>query len=89
MLTVLGVLLTQAVSAQERLVAALQRQADMDGSTGLAIRRVPDEALTAALSTAQGEEGTALVLMDVTSSRPSTTRTATSPVTTPWSTSPR
>lgn len=65
MLTVLGVLLIQAVSAQEHLVAALQRQADIDALTGLATRRVLDEALTTALSTAAGDEGTALVLVDV------------------------
>ncbi|MBB3086854.1 GGDEF domain-containing protein [Geodermatophilus sabuli] len=65
MLAVIGGLLTRAVSAQDRLVAALQRQADVDSLTGLVTRRVLDEALDVELSGGCPGDGTALVLVDV------------------------
>jgi diguanylate cyclase (GGDEF)-like protein len=52
-----------------RLVAALQRQAGLDSLTGLASRRVLDDALAAALATPWSRDGsdagTALILLDV------------------------
>jgi diguanylate cyclase (GGDEF)-like protein len=65
MLAVIGGLLTRAMSAQDRLVSALQRQADVDSLTGLVTRRVLDEALDVELSGGCPGEGTALVLVDV------------------------
>jgi diguanylate cyclase (GGDEF)-like protein len=65
MLAVIGGLLTRAMGAQDRLVAALQRQADVDALTGLVTRRVLDEALDVELSGGCPGDGTALVLVDV------------------------
>ncbi|RBY96288.1 GGDEF domain-containing protein [Blastococcus sp. TF02-8] len=65
MLGVTGGLLTRSVNAQERLVGALTRQADVDALTGLVTRRVLDRALTTALARTGPEAGTALLLMDV------------------------
>lgn len=60
-----SMLLTAASESQARTVAQLQRMAAIDPLTGLATRRVLDEAATSALSGAHSEAGTALVLMDV------------------------
>jgi diguanylate cyclase (GGDEF)-like protein len=49
----------------ERLMGALERQAAVDGLTGLVTRRVLDDALSSALSASATPEGTALVLVDV------------------------
>ncbi|RBY94927.1 GGDEF domain-containing protein [Blastococcus sp. TBT05-19] len=65
MLGVTGMLLARSANSQERLVAALQRQADVDALTGLVTRRVLDQALSTALARAGSEDGTALLLMDV------------------------
>ncbi|NEK84219.1 diguanylate cyclase [Blastococcus saxobsidens] len=65
MLAVIGGLLIRSTSKQERLVAALKRQADVDALTGLVTRRVLDEELTRALARTSNLEGTALLLMDV------------------------
>ncbi|MCF6745213.1 GGDEF domain-containing protein [Blastococcus sp. KM273128] len=65
MLTVLGVLLTHAVGKQERLVAALQQQADVDALTGLVARRVFDEALEERRHAPGPDAGTALLLLDI------------------------
>ncbi|MGY1822005.1 GGDEF domain-containing protein [Geodermatophilus sp. SYSU D00079] len=65
MLAVIGTLLMRAMAAQDRLVAALQRQADVDALTGLVTRRVLDEALDVELSGGCPGDGAALVLVDV------------------------
>ena len=64
-LVVAAVILVRAASTQDRLVAALQRQADVDPLTGLVTRRVLDDALTGALERGPTGDGTALVLLDV------------------------
>ena len=63
-LVVMAVLLVRAREVQDRLVAALERQATVDGLTGLVNRRVFDAALERALSR-PAHCGTALVLVDV------------------------
>jgi diguanylate cyclase (GGDEF)-like protein len=64
-----AVLLVQVMNRMARLVAALQRQAGLDSLTGLASRRVLDDALAAALATPWSRDGsdagTALILLDV------------------------
>ncbi|MGY1661098.1 GGDEF domain-containing protein [Geodermatophilus sp. SYSU D00705] len=65
MLAVVGGLLTRAMSAHDRMVAALQQQADVDALTGLVTRRVLDEALDVELSGGCLGDGSALVLVDV------------------------
>lgn len=47
------------------LVAELEQLAAIDSLTGLVTRRVLDEAATAALSGAEGDQGTALILIDI------------------------
>jgi diguanylate cyclase (GGDEF)-like protein len=64
-LVVIAVMLVRAGDTQDRLVALLHQQASVDSLTGLVNRRVLDEALSAALSTRTGGQGTALVLVDV------------------------
>ena len=64
-LVVAAVILVRAAALQDGLVAALQRQADVDPLTGLVTRRVLDDALTGALEREPTGEGTALVLLDV------------------------
>jgi len=60
-----AVLLTVATERQARLVARLEEMAAIDPLTGLVTRRVLDEAASSALSGANSDEGTALVLLDV------------------------
>jgi diguanylate cyclase (GGDEF)-like protein len=64
-LVVAAVILVRTASTQDRLVAALQQQADVDPLTGLVTRRVLDDALTGALERDPMGDGTALVLLDV------------------------
>jgi diguanylate cyclase (GGDEF)-like protein len=64
-LILVTVLLIQAMNQQERLNAALHRQVAVDSLTGLVTRRVLDEALQHALTTARRPEGTALILIDI------------------------
>jgi diguanylate cyclase (GGDEF)-like protein len=64
-LVVASVILARAAAVQDRLVAALQQQADVDPLTGLVTRRVLDDALTGALERDPTGTGTALVLLDV------------------------
>jgi diguanylate cyclase (GGDEF)-like protein len=63
-LVVMAVLLVRAREVQDRLVAALEQQATVDGLTGLVNRRVFDAALERSL-TRPAHSGTALVLVDV------------------------
>jgi diguanylate cyclase (GGDEF)-like protein len=63
-LVVMAVLLVRAREMQDRLVAALEQQATVDGLTGLVNRRVFDAALERSL-TRPAHSGTALVLVDV------------------------
>ena len=64
-LVVTAVILVRTAATQDRLVAALQRQADVDPLTGLVTRRVLDDALTGALERDPTGDGTALVLLDI------------------------
>ena len=64
-LVVAAGILVRTASTQDRLVAALQQQADVDPLTGLVTRRVLDDALTGALERDPMGDGTALVLLDV------------------------
>lgn len=64
-LAVMSVMLVRAGDSQERLVEMLQRQASVDSLTGLVNRRVLDDALTTALAGPAGNQGTALVMVDV------------------------
>lgn len=58
-------LLTVTSERQARLVARLEEMAAIDPLTGLVTRRVLDEAASSALSGANSDEGTALILLDV------------------------
>lgn len=60
-----NVLLLRAGERQRALVTRLQQQAAIDPLTGLVTRRVLDDALGAALSSAAGEQGTSLIIVDV------------------------
>jgi diguanylate cyclase (GGDEF)-like protein len=60
-----AVLLSTATERQARLVARLEEMAAIDPLTGLVTRRVLDEAASSALSGANSDEGTALILLDV------------------------
>lgn len=60
-LVVVAIVLHRTATAQERLVQALQEQADVDALTGLVNRR----ALDRALGRRAGVDGAALVLIDV------------------------
>src|SRR3712207_2836400 len=64
-LVVAAVILVRTASTQDRLVTALQRQADVDPLTGLVTRRVLDDALTGALERDPTGDGTALVVLDI------------------------
>ncbi|MGY1696259.1 MULTISPECIES: GGDEF domain-containing protein [unclassified Geodermatophilus] len=63
-LAVVASMLERSCAVQERLVEALEQQATVDTLTGLVNRRVLDDALTVAL-TGSGDDGTALLLLDV------------------------
>ncbi len=58
-------LLVKAGQRQDVLIAKLQHQAAIDPLTGLATRRVLDQAAMSALSGAASGDGTALILIDV------------------------
>jgi diguanylate cyclase (GGDEF)-like protein len=58
-------LLTVATERQARLVARLEEMAAVDPLTGLVTRRVLDQAASSALSGANSDEGTSLILLDV------------------------
>lgn len=60
-----SVLLTATSERNARLVAKLEEMAAIDPLTGLATRRVPEQAAGAALRGASSECGTALLLLDV------------------------
>jgi diguanylate cyclase (GGDEF)-like protein len=60
-----AVLLTTSTERQARLVAKLEQMAAIDPLTGLVTRRVLDKAATSALSGANSDEGTSLILLDV------------------------
>lgn len=60
-----SVLLAVATERQARLVARLEEMAAIDPLTGLVTRRVLDEAASSALSGADSDAGTALILIDV------------------------
>ena len=60
-----AVLLVRAGERQDELVTRLERQAAVDALTGLATRRVLDEAARSAISGAVNHEGTSLILLDV------------------------
>jgi len=64
-LLLVAVVLTQARDAQDRLVARLLEMAAIDSLTGLVTRRVLDDATQTAISSAEAEEGTSLVLLDL------------------------
>ncbi|RJK97655.1 GGDEF domain-containing protein [Vallicoccus soli] len=64
-LTVVCLLLVRARDREERLNAELRRQAAVDPLTGLATRRVLDEAARCALDAGASAQETALVLVDV------------------------
>ena len=64
-LTTTAVLLIRSGERQDELVAKLERQAAVDALTGLATRRVLDEAARSAISGAVSREGTSLILLDV------------------------
>ncbi len=63
--TVVAAMLERAGNVQERLVEALEQQATVDTLTGLVNRRVFDDALAGALDGPAGDDGTALLLLDV------------------------
>jgi len=60
-----AVLLIRSGEQQAELVARLERLAAIDTLTGLATRRVLDEAAKTAMSSADSHEGTSLILLDV------------------------
>jgi diguanylate cyclase (GGDEF)-like protein len=60
-----AVLLGSATERQARLVARLEEMAAIDPLTGLVTRRVLDQAASSALSGANSDEGTSLILLDV------------------------
>ena len=60
-----AVLLIRSGERQDELVTKLERQAAVDALTGLATRRVLDEAARSAISGAASHEGTSLILLDV------------------------
>jgi diguanylate cyclase (GGDEF)-like protein len=64
-LALTAALLIRATWVQDRLVAQLRRQAAIDPLTGLVTRRVLDEATQSAISGAEAQVGTALVMIDV------------------------
>lgn len=60
-----AVLLIRSGERQAELIATLERLAALDTLTGLATRRVLDEAAKSAISSAVSSEGTSLILLDV------------------------
>jgi diguanylate cyclase (GGDEF)-like protein len=64
-LVAMGALLIRAGQRQDALVLELRRQAAIDPLTGLATRRVLDDAVRAALASDQSDGGTALGMLDV------------------------
>jgi diguanylate cyclase (GGDEF)-like protein len=64
-LLAMSVLLVRAGRRQDALVVELRRQAAIDPLTGLATRRVLDDAVRAALTSDDGGGGTALGIVDV------------------------
>ncbi len=60
-----AVLLVRSGERQDELVTRLKRQAAVDALTGLATRRVLDEAARSAISGAVSSQGTSLILLDV------------------------
>ncbi|WP_157695155.1 GGDEF domain-containing protein [Nakamurella panacisegetis] len=60
-----SVLLARSAEEQEVLIARLRRQAAIDPLTGLATRRVLDQAAQSALSGAASSAGTGMILLDV------------------------
>lgn len=60
-----AVLLVRSGERQDDLVTRLERLAAVDPLTGLATRRVLDEAARSAISGAVSQEGTSLILLDV------------------------
>lgn len=60
-----AVLLTSTSERQARLVTRLEEMAAIDPLTGLVTRRVLDQAASSALSGANSDEGTSLILLDV------------------------
>ncbi len=64
-LVLLSVLLVRAGDRQEELVARLESLAAVDPLTGLVTRRVLDQAVISALTSASVAGGTALILVDV------------------------
>jgi diguanylate cyclase (GGDEF)-like protein len=57
--------LIRAGVVQDRLIAQLRRQAAIDPLTGLVTRRVLDEATQSAITGAEAQVGTSLVMIDV------------------------
>jgi diguanylate cyclase (GGDEF)-like protein len=64
-LIAMSVLLVRAGQRQDVLVAELRRQAAIDPLTGLATRRVLDDAVRSALTSDDSDDGTALCMLDV------------------------
>ena len=64
-LTLTAMVLIRAGVVQDRLVAQLRRQAAIDPLTGLVTRRVLDEATQSAITGAEAQVGTSLVMIDV------------------------
>jgi diguanylate cyclase (GGDEF)-like protein len=64
-LAVIAGVLIRAGVIQDRLVTQLRRQAAIDPLTGLVTRRVLDEATQTAISGAEAQLGTSLVMIDV------------------------
>ena len=60
-----AVILIRSGERQAELVAELERRAAIDPLTGLATRRVLDDAAQSAISSAASVEGTSLILLDV------------------------
>jgi diguanylate cyclase (GGDEF)-like protein len=63
--TVIGVLLVRARRSEQQLAVVLRQQATIDPLTGLVTRRVLDEAAQSAIAGAVGDEGSALIMLDV------------------------
>ncbi len=64
-LTLIALVLIRAGVVQDRLIAQLRRQAAIDPLTGLVTRRVLDEATQSAITGAEAQVGTSLVMIDV------------------------
>jgi diguanylate cyclase (GGDEF)-like protein len=64
-LALIAAVLLRAGVVQDRLIAQLRRQAAIDPLTGLVTRRVLDEATQSAISGAEAQVGTSLVMIDV------------------------